>query len=107
MLSLSFGLGLVVVAVAVVVARFRTRSHLWILFSLLFRFSCLLIGTAATAYWAAAPGGPHPISACGSAFLLAYVVSGDSTVVRIPSRSPEAAASSHGEEASSLGSFSS
>jgi hypothetical protein len=79
MLYLAAGLGLVAVAIAVLIARFRTRTRAWALFSLLFRFSCLLIGTSATAYWSAAPGGPHPISACGSAFLLlAYVVSGES-----------------------------
>lgn len=79
MLHGAFALGVVSVVMAVLIACFRTRNRFWALLSLLFRFSCLLIGTAATAYWAAAPGGPHPISACGSAFLLlAYVVSGES-----------------------------
>ncbi len=85
MLQLAFALGILVLAMAVIIARLRTRRRAWALLSLLFRFSCLLIGTASTAYWAAAPGGPHPISACGSAFLLlAYVVSGESDLLRTP-----------------------
>jgi len=78
MLYLAFGLGVLAVGMAVLIARFRARTRLWVLVSLLFRFSCFLLGTSATAYWSVAPGGPHPISACGSAFLLlAYVVSGE------------------------------
>jgi hypothetical protein len=81
MLHLAFALGVLFLAMALLAARFRTRNRLCALLSLVFRFSCLLIGTAATAYWAAAPGGPHPISACGSAFLLlAYVVSGETSI---------------------------
>lgn len=83
MLYLAFGLGVMTVATAVLIARYRARTRPWTLFSLLFRFSCLLLGVSATAYWSAAPGGPHPISACGSAFLLlAYVVSGESVLSR-------------------------
>jgi hypothetical protein len=44
--------------------------------TILFRFGCLFIGIAATAYWAAIPG-EHPTSQAASAFLLlAYIVSG-------------------------------
>jgi hypothetical protein len=78
MLTLTFGLGVLTVSAAVLIARFRARTRLGALSSLLFRFSCLLIGVSATAYWSAAPGGPHPVSACGSAFLLlAYVVASE------------------------------
>lgn len=89
MLLLAFALSVLCLAMAVLVARVRTRNRLWVLPSLVYRFSCPLIGTAAIAYWAAAPGGPHPISACSSAFLLlAYVVSGEPTFVHSPSRTP-------------------
>jgi hypothetical protein len=53
------------------------------------RFSCLLVVTSATAYGSIAPGGSHPLSACGSAFLLlAYVVSGESDLSGAEPRSP-------------------
>lgn len=82
MLHLTIVLGLLTLGCGVVLARLRPSGPFGILGSIVFRFSCLLIGIAATAYWAAVPG-LHPISAWGSALLLlAYVVSGEERLRR-------------------------
>ena len=78
MLALAMTCGVLTLAASVGVAWYsQTRRDLVALgIMILFRFGCLFIGTAATAYWAAVPG-QHPTSQAASVFLLlSYIVSG-------------------------------
>ena len=78
MLTLAMAGGVLTLVASFAVAWYSQtgRSIARMTVTILFRFGCLFIGMAATAYWAAVPG-VHPTSQAASAFLLlSYIVSG-------------------------------
>ncbi len=84
MLTLAIACGLMTLVASFGVAWYSQtgRSIVRLTVTVLFRFGCLFIGMAATAYWAAVPG-VHPTSQAASAFLLlSYIVSGTPLFIR-------------------------